>query len=261
MLTLLSPAKNLDFERNRNDVERTEPRLSADTATLIKRTKKLSRAKIRKLMDLSDDLAELNYERFQALAKDPDPNTTQPAILAFNGDVYRGLDAMTMDGTTLEFAQDHVRILSGLYGILRPFDGIHPYRLEMGTRLDTDRGTNLYTFWGTKLAELLNEDCEARGVTTILNLASQEYSKAVDRKALNGTLIDVTFKERKNGKSKVISFYAKYARGRMARWVCDNKITSPVDLQAFNLDDYEIDPSESSETSLVFERPQPEPKS
>lgn len=260
MLILLSPAKNLNFDRTVEASTLTEPRLTKDTEQLIKRAKRLSRAKLRQLMDISKDLSDLNYHRFQALADGLPADDARPALTAFNGDVYRGLDAETLTEDDVAFAQDHLRILSGLYGLLRPLDVIHPYRLEMGTRLDTRRGDSLYDFWGDRISKLINEDLPA-GDGPIVNLASNEYFTAVKKKALATGVIDVVLREEKDGKSRVISFYAKYARGLMARWIIQNRISDPSELSKFNLDGYQFDASGSTAQKLVFTRPQPDPKS
>ncbi|MFC6199802.1 peroxide stress protein YaaA [Ponticaulis profundi] len=260
MLILLSPAKNLDFEPAPQNLSKTSPRLSGETELLLKRTKSLSRSDLRSLMKLSENLADLNYERFQALSDGLPDSEAKQAILAFNGDVYRGLDAGTLQDNDLNWAQTHLRLLSGLYGVLRPMDSIHPYRLEMGTRLDTDRGATLYDFWGDRISKQLNEDMtEAEG--PILNLASKEYFGAVNKKALKSSVIDVDFREVTDKGSKIISFYAKYARGLMARWVIENRITDASDLKTFDIDGYGYQADQSSAGKLVFSRPKPEPKS
>ena len=260
MLILLSPAKNLNFERTVETADLTQPRLTKDTEQLVKRAKRLSRAKLRQLMDISEDLSDLNYHRFQAMAEGLPDSDARPALTAFNGDVYRGLDAETLSDDDIAFAQDHLRILSGLYGLLRPLDVIHPYRLEMGTRLDTRRGDTLYDFWGDRISKLINEDLSV-GEGPVVNLASNEYFTAVKKKALATDVIDVVFREEKDGKSRVISFYAKYARGLMARWIIQNRVSDPADLSKFNLDGYKLDNSASNAQKLVFSRSQPDPKS
>lgn len=259
MLVLLSPAKNLNFDPAPISNETTLPRLDEDRTQLVKRTKKLTRADLRRLMKISENLADLNYTRFQAMAAGLPENEAKPAALAFNGDVYRGLDANTLSEDDLSWAQSHLRILSGLYGVLRPLDKIHPYRLEMGTRLDTKRGASLYDFWGSRISSLLNEDA-ATADDFVINLASNEYFKAVDRKALKPKVIDIAFKEEKDGKAKVISFYAKYARGLMARWIIENRVDTPDAIKSFSEDGYKFDAEASKSASFVFTRPQPDPK-
>ncbi|MAI89494.1 peroxide stress protein YaaA [Ponticaulis sp.] len=259
MIILLSPAKNLNFEAEIPEIPHTEPRLQTDTSELLKRTKKLSRQDIASLMKLSADLSDLNFERYQALSKGLPEDEAKPALYAFNGDVYRGFDAASMSAKTAEWAQDHVRILSGLYGLLRPMDLIHPYRLEMGTRLDTKRGANLYEFWGEKITTLINDDMRgAEG--PVVNLASNEYFSSVKKSKLNQSVIDVAFKEETGEKSKIISFYAKFARGLMARWICDNRITDPEDLKTFSEAGYSFAPAVSNSKLLTFTRPRPDPK-
>lgn len=260
MLILLSPAKNMNFDPVVHGLEETTPRLNSDTSELLKRAKKLSRSDLRQLMKISESLADLNFVRFQALSKGLPETEAKPAIHAFNGDVYRGLQAQTLKDDQLNWAQTHLRLLSGLYGVLRPLDKIHPYRLEMSSRLDTKRGENLYDFWGDRISKVLNEDLKiAEG--PVLNLASKEYFSAVNKKTLKAPIIEVAFKEEKNGKAKIISFYAKYARGLMTRWIIENKISTPADLRKFDLDGYKFSKDASSERSLVFTRPQPDPKS
>ena len=207
-------------------------------------------------MKLSENLADLNYERFQALSEGLPDSEAKQAILAFNGDVYRGLDAGTLQDNDLNWAQTHLRLLSGLYGVLRPMDSIHPYRLEMGTRLDTDRGATLYDFWGDRISKQLNEDMtEADG--PILNLASKEYFGAVDKKALKSSVIDVDFREVTDKGSKIISFYAKYARGLMARSAITHRLAKPHQLEGFDLGRYAFAPASSTPERLLFRRKAP----
>ncbi len=260
MIILLSPAKNLDFEPTARNLEKTAPRLDKDYSVLVKRTKQLSRSDLKSLMKISDQLADLNYVRFQALADGLPEDESKYAAFAFNGDVYRGLNAETLSDDDMLWAQSHLRILSGLYGILRPLDGIHPYRLEMGSRLSTKRGSNLYDFWDDKIAKQINHDL-SEDDQFILNLASNEYFGAVKVKALNVPVLNVTFKEEKDGKSRIISFYAKYARGLMARWAIQNRVSDKEQLKTFNEDGYVFDADASNEKSFVFSRPQPSPKS
>lgn len=259
MLIVLSPAKNLNFEALTHDLETTQPRLTSDTAQLIKRTKRLSRSDLRKLMGISDALADLNYDRFQALAKGLPAEEAKTAIHAFNGDVYRGLDAEHLSDDDISWAQDHLRMLSGLYGLLRPLDLIHPYRLEMGSRLDTRRGSDLYDFWGSRISKLINEDIQTASAP-VINLASKEYFSAIDKKALKSDVIDIVFKEEKDGKSRIMAFYAKYARGVMANWIIKHRLTNPDELKAFDLEGYRYQSDASSAQTFVFSRPQPEPK-
>lgn len=261
MLILLSPAKNLNFEPVSAELQQTSPRLEKDTSVLLKRTKTLSRADLRTLMHISEDLADLNYERFQKLAKGLPVEDAKQAALAFNGDVYRGLGANSLSSEDLDWAQSNLRILSGLYGLLRPLDAIHPYRLEMGSKLSSRRGENLYDFWGDRITRLINDDLLAGGHKAVLNLASNEYYGAVKPRLLKTPVVSVAFKETSNGKSKIISFYAKYARGLMARWAIANRIDDIGDVKNFNEDGYQFQTEQSSEKLLVFTRPKPDPKS
>lgn len=261
MLTLLSPAKNLDLEPVSRGVEFTNPRLSAQTKTLAEAAKQQSADDLKNLMHISDNLAELNVQRFQDFALTGRRNSDKPAALMFNGDVYRGLDANSLSDDDLDFAQDHLRILSGLYGALRPLDRIQPYRLEMGTKFSVGGAKNLYAFWGNDIARSLAHDLDGHYEHVIVNLASNEYVKAVPKKALSAPMIDVSFKEDKDGKSRVISFYAKYARGLMARWIIQNRVDRADDLKDFNVDGYRFNAAESNEKALLFSRPQPAPKS
>lgn len=256
MIFLLSPAKRLDFSPHGLKITATKPKLSGETALLAETAKKLTRPKIKKLMNLSDDLADLNYQRFQSF--DPERKAKAPAAVTFAGDVYRGLDARSLSEDDLKWAQDHVRILSGLYGLLRPLDGIQPYRLEMGTKLKNKRGKDLYAFWGPEIAEEVDKAAKD-GV--IVNLASNEYFKSVDRKALKARVITPVFKEiTDKGEARVMAFYAKYARGLMARWAVENRIEDSAALTNFREEGYAYDKSLSSDDEWVFTRPKPAPK-
>jgi cytoplasmic iron level regulating protein YaaA (DUF328/UPF0246 family) len=257
MLIVISPAKAMDFTRPEAPVSMTTPEMAADIAELAKTTKKLKVSDLKKMMDLSDNLAALNRERFQAF--DPAMEDGLQAAFAFNGDVYSGLKARELDKKALSFAQQHVRILSGLYGVLRPLDAIQPYRLEMGVRLKTKRGISLYAFWGDRIARALNEAAAGQKDPTVVNCASQEYFGAVDQKALKPPLVTAKFFEEKDGSSKIISFYAKKARGLMARYAIDNRIERADDLRAFDSEGYKFQKSASTDTEWVFSRPQPPP--
>src|ERR1700740_1494735 len=227
MLIVLSPAKALDFTAPATAAPLTTPQLGEDTAELAKVTRKLTAADLRRLMSLSENLAKLNRERFQAF--DAGSEEGRQAAFAFNGDVYTGLRARELDKKGLAWAQDHVRILSGLYGVLRPLDAIQPYRLEMGTRLKTKRGQSLYDFWGDRIAKALNAAAAGQKDKTLVNCASGEYFGAVDRKALKLPVLSCRFLEEKEGESRIISFYAKKARGMLARYVIDNRIEQAAD--------------------------------
>ena len=256
MLMVISPAKSLDFTPPNPHVPATAPAMAGDTAELAKVTRRLTRADLRRLMDISDKLALLNYERFQAF--DPEGEDGVQAAMAFDGDVYDGLQARTLDKAGLAFAQRRLRILSGLYGLLRPLDVIQPYRLEMGTRLKTRRGASLYDFWGPRIAKALDEAAEGAGERVLVNLASQEYFGAVDRKALKLPVVNCHFREQKGSEpAKVISFYAKKARGLLARYAIDHRIEKHADLKAFDSEGYRFQAGASSDTDWVFSRPQP----
>jgi uncharacterized protein len=260
MLLLLSPAKSLDFSPAPDAPEVTEPVLMDQVAILSKTTRGLTKPKLKALMGISDDLAALNRERFQAFSTAPEPDAVKPAILAFNGDVYRGLDAGSLERAALDWAQDHVRILSGLYGVLRPYDALQPYRLEMGTRLKTRRGETLYDFWGKHIAKALNADLGGDESPTVINLASKEYFSAVDRKALKARVITCDFKDIKDGKARTLGFFAKYARGLMARFAAETGAERPEDLKAFDREGYAFDAGLSTDNTWVFSRPQPPAK-
>ena len=257
MLLLLSPAKSLNFEAPAARLPLTQPVLKDEIAILDGYTRKLTPRALRRMMGISQDLADLNHQRFQAF--DPTVDDGLQAAIAFNGDVYLGLQARTLDAKAMKWAQDRIRILSGLYGVLRPLDALQAYRLEMGVRLKTKRGASLYDFWKTPIAPLLEADARKLSDSTIVNLASQEYAGAVDRAALTVPVIDAHFKEEKDGELRVISFYAKRARGRMARFAIDQRIEKAADLKSFALDGYRFRQDLSGDDSWVFTRPQPPP--
>lgn len=257
MLIVLSPAKALDFTAPAIAAPLTTPQLGQDTTELAKVTRKLTAAELRRLMSLSESLAKLNRERFQAF--DAASEEGLQAAFAFNGDVYTGLRARELDKKGLAWAQDHVRILSGLYGVLRPLDAIQPYRLEMGTRLKTKRGQSLYDFWGDRISTTLNEAAMGHKDKTLVNCASGEYFGAVDRKALKLPLLSCRFLEEKDGEPRIISFYAKKARGLLARYAVDNRIDKAADLKAFDVAGYRFVAAQSSEAEFTFARPQPPP--
>lgn len=255
MLFVISPAKSLNFAAAPVHTPLTLPALRSETAELAKTTRKLRTGDLKRLMSISDQLALLNRERFQAF--DADSEDGLQAAFAFNGDVYQGLSARTLDKTGLKWAQDHLRILSGLYGVLRPLDAIQPYRLEMGVRLKTRRGKNLYDFWRETIAANLNQAAESMKDPTLVNLASQEYFAAVDRKALTLPVLTCHFREEVEGEARLISFFAKKARGLMARYAIDNRIGRPADLKGFDTDGYRFQASLSTDTDWVFSRPKP----
>jgi len=251
LLIVLSPAKRLDFTEA-IDAPATSRRFVEETASLAKTTRRLTRADLRKLMSISDKLADLNRERFQAF--DPESEDGVQAAFAFAGDVYEGLKARDLDAASLAFAQDHLRILSGFYGLLRPLDRIQPYRLEMGVRLKTRRGSSLYDFWGDRISKQLNEDAQGQADPTLINLASQEYFGAIDAKALKLPVVTPHFREQKDGESRIISFFAKKARGAMARFAVDERLEKADDLKAFDRDGYRFDKAASTETDWIFIR-------
>lgn len=254
MLMVISPAKTLDYDTPPITDQHTQPRFLKHSAELIDVLKEKSPQEIAKLMSLSDKLASLNVARYGSWEHESTPKNSKQALLAFKGDVYTGLNAEDFSNDDLAFAQGHLRMLSGLYGLLRPLDLMQPYRLEMGTKLVNSRGKDLYSFWGERISEWLNEDLAAQGDQVLLNLASQEYFGAVKAKALNARVIDTVFKDCKNGQHKIISFYAKKARGLMARYVIKERLQDPEGLKDFNTDGYYFDASASSENKLVFLR-------
>jgi uncharacterized protein len=253
MIAVVSPAKSLDFETLSN-VKTTKPRLLECTNQLIEVLKKKSPEDIKELMGISDNLAELNVNRYHSYKPTHSVSNAKPSVLAFQGDVYQGLKAETFDESTMQFAQKHFRILSGLYGLLRPLDLIQPYRLEMGTKLAFDDYNTLYQYWDSTILNLLMKDLKAQGDNVIINLASVEYFKSVDKRQMNAQVIDVEFKDFKSDKYKIISFYAKKARGSMSRFMIQNRINSVDDLRAFDYDGYFINEKESSEKKLAFKR-------
>ncbi|MEM9869826.1 MAG: peroxide stress protein YaaA [Pseudomonadota bacterium] len=255
MLVVISPAKRLDWSDR--DVAMTEPAMQDDAVRLVKTARNLTLGKLKALMDLSDDLARLNRDRFQAFADAPGADVTRPALYAFAGDTYQGLDADTMDACTVDYAQDRLRILSGLYGLLRPLDAIQPYRLEMGSRLKTRRGQSLYDYWRTDLAKALNAQADAVGTDTLVNCASQEYFGAVPERALKPRVITPVFMEDKGQGPKIVSFFAKRARGAMARHVLDNRVADVDGVKSFTADGYAYQPALSDAARLVFVRPYP----
>ena len=254
MQFLLSPAKSLDYETPAGDVPHSEPLFVKQSAQLIKLLKPQSPQQIAELMGLSDALSSLNVARYHAWRPKFTTQNAKQAVLAFNGDVYGGLDATTLRQKDLDWAQDHVCILSGLYGVLRPLDLMQPYRLEMGTRLVNAAGSNLYKFWGTRLSEHLNQRLQADKSPVVINLASQEYFKAVDVKALKARVVECVFEEFKNGQYKVISFMAKRARGLMARYAIQHRVTTPKKLEKFDLEGYAFCADASQPHRLVFRR-------
>jgi hypothetical protein len=250
MLLVISPAKTLDYS-NPEYKSHTQPDFPVEVKDLVGVLRKKSASEISKLMHLSDSLASLNEERYKTFTEIFSPDNSKQALLAFKGEVYAKMEADQFNAEDLEFAQQHLRILSGLYGLLKPLDLIQPYRLEMGTPLETKKGTNLYQYWGTKISKALNEVGQGK---TLVNLASQEYFKAVDQKTLKLPVITIHFKEYKEGKYQVVGFFAKQARGLMARYAILNRITDPEQLKVFQGEGYEFSAALSSTQDWVFVR-------
>lgn len=256
MLLLLSPAKKLDYDSPLATKLHTEPLFVSQAKGLIDELKKKSASEVASLMSLSENLAQLNVERYAQWAPKFTQANARPAVLAFNGDVYEGLQADSLTDADLKWAQDHVAILSGLYGVLRPLDLMQPYRLEMGTKLPNRAGKNLYDYWKQTIAPYLNERLAKDKQPVVVNLASEEYFKSVDLSALNARVIQCVFQDDKGTGYKVVSFFAKRARGLMARFIIDNRITDPAKLTDFNLEGYVYTPEVSSTDKLVFRRSQ-----
>lgn len=253
MLMVISPAKTLDYSPP-PVAKHTQPRFSAHSAELIDILREQSPQQIAELMHISDKLASLNVARYGSWETKATVRNAKQALLAFKGDVYTGMAAEDFSEEDLDFAQQHLRMLSGLYGLLRPLDLMQPYRLEMGTKLPNPRGKDLYSFWGDHISEWLNKDLKAQGDDLLINLASQEYFGAVRPQVLKARIIDTVFKDQKNGQYKIISFHAKKARGLMARYVIKERLTDPEGLKDFNLGGYYFDQSASGPDKLVFLR-------
>jgi len=253
MLTLLSPAKSLDLTPFAGALPASEPRFPEQTGKILKSLKRLKPKDIGALMDISEGLSKLNYERNQGF----EDQTAGAAAFMFDGDVYTGLEARTLDAAGQAWAQDHIRILSGLYGVLRPLDLIRPYRLEMGSQLKTGRAESLYQFWGDTLAKSLTDELKAQDSDTIVNLASTEYSRAALTKALKARIISPRFLELKGNEAKIVSFFAKKARGLMARYMIDHRIDRIEGLKDFKVADYQFRSDLSKDSDWVFTRPQP----
>lgn len=254
MLVVVSPAKNLDYATPVTTELFSQPALLDDAQSLLKVCQTLTPADLSGLMGISDKLALLNAERFATFEMPFTSENARQAAFAFNGDVYTGLDTGSLSATDLDYAQQHLRILSGLYGVLRPLDLMQPYRLEMGTKLATEKGKNLYEYWGETITDNLNETLAEQEQQILVNLASTEYFSAVKPKALNAQIITPVFKDEKNGKVKIISFYAKKARGLMARFIIQNRIDNVAQLSEFDTAGYRFAPEQSTATSLVFVR-------
>jgi cytoplasmic iron level regulating protein YaaA (DUF328/UPF0246 family) len=254
MLAIISPAKTQDFSDQKFTDTYSDPAFLKESEKLIKELKKKSATSISQLMEVSSNIAELNYERYQKFETPFTPDNSKQALLAFNGDVYTDIDIENFTKKEFEFAQDHLRILSGLYGILKPLDLIQPYRLEMKIKLKNSRGKNLYEFWGNRITKAINSDLEKSKKPCLVNLASQEYFKAIDTKKINSEIITPTFKENKNGEYKIIAIYAKRARGMMANFIIKNKLKNAEKLKTFVEGGYEYSERLSTEKEWVFIR-------
>lgn len=256
MLTLISPAKTLDFDTPLQTEAFSQPTQLTQSRKLIRRLRELGSEDLSRLMKISDNLAELNRQRYRQWKTPFRPDNARQALFAFKGDVYLGLDAYSLDDTGIDFAQQHLRILSGLYGILRPLDLMQAYRLEMGTRLSTESGHNLYQFWDDRITKSLNRELKESGAETLINLASNEYFKSVKPKLLKAEVITPTFREYRNGEYRFISFLAKKARGLMARYLIDNRIDDAEALKDFDSEGYSYNQSLSQPNEWVFTRRQ-----
>ncbi|MFZ4528865.1 MAG: peroxide stress protein YaaA [Undibacterium curvum] len=254
MLIVLSPAKSLDFEKKAPVATMTEPVLLDQAGLLIERMREVSALELQQLMAISPALAELNVQRFRDWQAQPDRECIKQAAFAFNGDVYDGLSASTLPLKSMDYLQSHVRILSGLYGVLRPFDALQPYRLEMGTALQNLRGRNLYAFWGDRVSQQINLQLSQLKLKTVLNLASEEYFKVIKNKALQAEVLTPVFQDWKSGQYKVISFFAKRARGLMARYCIEHGIQDAIALRGFDLDGYRFIEEESTPSRMLFRR-------
>jgi uncharacterized protein len=259
MLTVLSPAKKLNETPQElpDGHDLTTPAFAAQALALAKLARKLSVEDLRRLMGISEPLARLNQARFAAFRQQPNAGSVFAALHCFAGDTYTGLEARTLSPQALRFAEGHLRILSGLYGLLRPFDAIEPYRLEMGSRLENPRGADLYAFWGDRIAKALNTLGQSAGTEILVNCASVEYFTAANRKALKLRVITPVFLEERGSEARIISFWAKKARGAMARFICENQITDPAHLRQFDLGGYAFCPDRSAEGRMVFARAEP----
>ncbi|WP_167615417.1 peroxide stress protein YaaA [Maribellus sediminis] len=254
MLIVISPAKSLDFDTPAKTAEFTMPEMLEESEKLIARLKKMSPKKLSELMSISATLGQLNYERYQTWHQPFTPENAKQAVLAFNGDVYQGLDASSLSEEQLFRLQSKLRILSGLYGVLKPLDLIQPYRLEMGTRLKYQRSADLYAFWKNKITPKVKQALAESGSNVLINLASNEYFKSIDTKKLGAEIVTPEFKDLKNGEYKMISFFAKKARGLMTRFILENNIDKVEDLQAFDSEGYGFNPRFSKPGKPVFTR-------
>ena len=254
MLMVISPAKTLDFETLPTTSEHTTPDFLDDSAQLIEQLREMSPHQVSELMKISDKLGSLNFDRYLSWDKNFTPDNAKQALLAFKGEVYTGLDAGSMSVADLQWAQDHLRILSGLYGLLRPLDLMQPYRLEMGTKLANSRGKDLYQFWGSQITDALNQQQADETLPVLVNLASNEYFKSVQSKQLAAEIITPVFKDWKGDKYKIISFYAKKARGLMVAYIVNNRLDDVEQIKKFDSQGYAYNPAMSSAREWVFTR-------
>jgi uncharacterized protein len=254
MLTIISPAKSLNFDNLNKEVNSSLPNFLNQSSEIISVVKKLDNNELMSLMSISNDLAQLNYDRFQSWSLPFNKDNSKQAVFSFNGDVYKGLDVDTFSDEDLDYSQNHLRILSGLYGLLKPLDIIQPYRLEMGTKLSINGSKNLYDFWKETITESVNQEIKDKGHKYLLNLASNEYFNSIDKKKINAEIIYPVFKDFKNGEYKVISFYAKKARGLMSRYHIKNKVETLEDIKSFNEQGYYFSSEMSENNKIVFIR-------
>jgi uncharacterized protein len=259
MIIVLSPAKSLDYDTPAHVETHTIPDFVDDAAELIDGLRRLSPQQIGTLMSISDPLARLNFQRYADWSNEFSPANAKQAVLAFNGDVYEGFHASSLSAADLDYAQQHVRVLSGLYGLLRPLDLLQPYRLEMGTRFENARGKDLYAFWGERITQALNAQLDhnagrTKGARVLVNCASNEYFKSVKPKKLAAPVITPVFEDWKGGRYKVISFHAKRARGLMARYAVEHRISEPQALKGFDVEGYAFDADASNDSTWVFRR-------
>ena len=254
MLAILSPAKTLDYQTPLTTNKSTQPDFNTESKELIATLRKFVPAEIGSLMKISDNLAELNHRRYAEWQSQASEDNARPALFAFKGDVYLGLDAQTLGARDINFAQKHLRVLSGLHGLLRPLDLIQPYRLEMGTRLATRHGSNLYQFWGNKVTDNINNALAQQTSKVLLNLASNEYYQVIQAERIEGRILNINFKELRDGKYRFVSFAAKRARGLMARYMIDNRITRPSQLRQFDVDRYAFNEALSRDDEWIFTR-------
>jgi len=257
MLVTLSPSKGQDFEEPALSKKYSKPADLKDSELLIKELRKIKSKQLREMMDISENIAELNVDRYKTFKTPFTTKNAKQAIFAFKGDVYSGLELSSFDEDDYAYAQDHLRILSGLYGCLRPLDLIQPYRLEMKTKLKNERGDNLYQFWDDRITRSINKELKKQKEAVLVNLASNEYFKSVKPKLLEGRLLNINFKETRNGKTRVVAIFAKRARGMMADYIIRNRIENPEDLKKFRLGGYRFNKDLSDDKQWTFERPQP----